>query len=519
MPLPPHVQGLLNRIFGTSTPPPNDLGRVLVQAQERAAWREVYALLELYYANNALYDSLQRRLYEQGQWHEGMKALRNPTYRVVEFYAAKIWGGYADELKIESENDRLEPAIRRVWRWSNWATRKTLAARKLAMLGDWFAKAAQNADRTRVYFQLLEPFTVTDFETDDRDNIVWVRIDVPKTRRSLEARGDLYYTEVWSKDQQAVTIWEEHNKAPETPLEQLPPSSRRVPFEALGIDFVPIVHCPFKDVGHARGQAAIMAAVDKIDEVNRAATRMHQMQFRNNKVFWALQANQVGPDGRPISAPRIQPDDPATPTTPSGVITVGDEPMYRLPGNASLAPLVPDLDYDAMLAMLKDDMLELEKDLPELAYYRIRDMSEISGAAVRLLLSDTIDRAIEVRGLQYDAVVRLNMMALHIGQAAGMAGFEDLGDFDADELLHTIEGPDIIPVGKKEKAETRQVEAQAAVTLHEVGVSRETLLDELGYDPEAEATQREAEEDVTAGAMLTAFDRGNPALTNGRRSA
>ena len=40
---------------------------------------ERYAVLRAYYANNGLYDILNRGLYEQGFWSPALKGLRNPA--------------------------------------------------------------------------------------------------------------------------------------------------------------------------------------------------------------------------------------------------------------------------------------------------------------------------------------------------------------------------------------------------------------------------------------------------------
>jgi hypothetical protein len=288
----------------------------------------------------------------------------------------------------------------------------------------------------------------------------------------------------------------------------------------MGIDFVPIVHARFIDDGKKRGVAAIMPAIAKIDEANRQATRLHQMAFRNSRVNWALAANQVGADGRPISAPRIRPDDDAAGTTdPDGTLHIGDERFFRLPGNTSMEPMVPNLPYEQMLALLNAQLDEIREDLPELAYYRIRELSDVSGAAVRLMLGDTIDRALQVRGNHFDAVQRLDMMALSLGKAAALEGFTDLGEFDRDELLHLIKAPDIVPESAKEKAERRQLEGQAMSALEDAGVSKATALEEMGFDPEQEETQREDEQQATDGGLLTAFERGAPQLGGGGRPA
>src|SRR5690606_9141178 len=98
-------------------------------------------------------------------------------------------------------------------------------------------------------------------------------------------------------------------------------------------------------------------------------------------------------DKRPLPPPVIDG------VSPSGTADVADDDLLRLPGQTTLTSLVPDLNYADALEILQDHMLELEKDLPELAYYRIREMNQVSGVAVRTMLSDAIDRIQEARGV------------------------------------------------------------------------------------------------------------------------
>lgn len=55
--------------------------------------RDLYHLLMAYYESNGLYDDLSRNLFNVGQISPAMKSLRNPAYRIVEFYASKVWPG------------------------------------------------------------------------------------------------------------------------------------------------------------------------------------------------------------------------------------------------------------------------------------------------------------------------------------------------------------------------------------------------------------------------------------------
>jgi len=447
-------------------------------SQERPA-REMYRLLRWYYENNGLYERL-RHAWPGVVGTEAMAPLRNPANRVVEFYAAKLWPGeLPDAYEIQTENEAIIAPIQRIWSWSHWGVRKQVFARWLAMYGDAFAKIVRSNDGDRVYIQLIEPEYVTDFDGDERDYLNYIRLDIPRVRREGDEVTAYTHTEVWSKEDLSYRVWE-HDKPVDTPIERLgrPTVNESNYLTAFGIDFLPFVHCKFRDVGEDRGVSAYGHALDKLDEANRMMTRLHQMLYRHNGVTWALQANATDPSGRPLPAPQLDKNS-------EDQIELGGERFLRLPGNAALAPLVPQLQYEAALAIAQDHMLEMERDLPELAYYRMRENSQTSGRAVRLLLSDAIDRAMEARGNAVSALVRMHQMALTLGQVAKLEGFgpAQIGTYETGAFEHSIKLREIVPLNEMERLE-------ALAMKQALNVPTEQLWKEAGYSEDKIAEMR-----------------------------
>lgn len=173
----------------------------------------------------------------------------------------------------------------------------------------------------------------------------------------------------------------------------------------------------------------------------------------------------------------------------------------RLPGNSSLESLVPDLKYSEHLEILNAHMLELEQDLPELAYYRMRSQSrDLSGAAVRLLLSDAIDKVVEARGNAESGLVRANEMALTIGVKHGIFD-KGIGSYENGDFEHSFAERDVITLSETEKR-------QIALMDDSLGVSKQTNLSKLGYDPAVEEAQRAAEGNSLGESLLTNFEKG-----------
>lgn len=425
--------------------------------------QQFYTMQNHYYQNNGLYLWLMYNLYNEGIIYEGMMPLRNPAFRVVEFYVAKLWAGQLpDALPIETKNKKIIPAIEQVWVWSNWDSEKQVAARLLAKHGDWFCKVAtrsSNREATgfdRVFFQNIYPGNVTDFDVDDRGVVTWIRMDTVKATRQPNGEIEtVNRTEVWDADQQLLRIWE-HDKDAGTQLDRLGSIPQETPFSEYGIDFIPIVHSKFRDIGDKRGMGSFDHALDKIDEANRQATRLHQMLFRHNKNTWVVEKPGMDATGRPLPPPKVggQLGSSSRNQTDDQSITVGDEEFFTVPGNAIMKSLVPSIAYGDALQILQAQVAELEKDLPELAYYRLREMNQISGIAAQYLLGDAIDKVIEARGNAETALARLNAMALTIGQAGGLEGFskDKIGTYEGGGFEHIFTERPVIALSEEDRA-------------------------------------------------------------------
>jgi hypothetical protein len=478
--------------------------------QGTATHVDLYRVLRAYYYSNNLYDQLRDLLRRQGIAAEALKPLRNPTYRVVEFHAGHLWPGQLPgALPIMADHQDIVELIEQVWKWSNWSSTKQVGARQLALFGDMFIKTAQTAARDRVFFQTIEPEQITDFDADERDFLTYVRIDVPMLRRNTDGTTKAYqHVEIWDKATGMYRSWDAIDR-PQTPTEELGKPTREETIESFGIDFIPITHAKFADIGEDRGMGAVVPALDKIDEANRQATRLAQMLFRHNNVTNALERSGIDPQGRPLPPVRVNDTDPTA--DPQSLITLGDDTFVTLPGNTVLKQLVPNINYDAALHVLQDHMVELEQDLPELVMYRISESGNLSGRAVRLMLAPAIARLEEARGNGESAMIRANQMALTMGSNAGLW---DVGTFDNGDFEHSFEERDVLPNDELERAQAQQADGAALASYVGAGIPVEQAVQEIwGWSAERAAQftverlaaiQREqalATEDVTTGVV------------------
>ena len=478
-------------------------GFKITSPQAWATPRQFYQMLEAYYLNNGLYDDVSRALFEVSTWQEAMKPLRNPAFRAVEFYVAHLWPGQLpDALPILADNEAIVEPIKQVWKWSNWTEKKQLGARWFANFGELFIKVTSRLPSDdvsgRVFLQLMDPRTVTGFTEDERGFLTYIRLDTSQ----MDAQGKPFTrTEVWSTLLYQVY---EHPYDENTPLSKLGPPLVNRPISEFGIDFVPFVHARFFDIGDPRGVGCFTLALDKIDEGNRAATRLHQLLFKNNDVTTVVKSNSVDPTGRPLPAPRIGSSQSGN--ADSDTIEIGGNRVYRLPGNSSLEFLVPQLNYAAALAILQDHMQELERDMPELAYWRLREKGELSGKALSILLSDAEARVVEARGNGESALIRANQMALTLGKNAVLEGFDNVGEFDAGDFEHTFQKRDVFTLTEAEVYEIVQAKINAGIplvtALKEAGWSDKRIADML-----AEKEKEQAATQATLAAALVNAQR------------
>lgn len=426
------------------------------QAILPSAW---YDMLEEYYLNNGLYDLVTLQLHENAIWTPGMKPLRNPAHRAVEFHVSHLWPGNLNSaFPLVTDNKTLPDAVAKIDEWSNWGSQKQLAARWFSNFGDLFIKIAEKSEDnqvTRVYKDPIKPQHVTDFDLDERGFITYIRIDVPA--------GDEMHTEVWSKTRGGYRLYK-HNRSIDTPIEQLPPPVDAKTFDELGFDFIPIVHAKFQDIGEPRGVGCFVHALDKIDEANRQATRLHQILFRYNKPTTAVSANGMDGSGKPLPPPVLTGRDGGT-ADGNNPMVQGDDDIWTLPGMATLEQMVPNIRYDAALNILNAQMNELSNDLPEILWYELKDKGELSNVALKTLLGPAVSRVLEARGNAEPALIRANQMALTIAGLHNLDGFQDLGSFEEGALEHTFAERDVIPMSAKEKAETVKADIDAGIPL------------------------------------------------------
>lgn len=475
---------------------------------------EEYEVLAAYYRRSRLYEVLGRHVKDSG--YSALRGLRNPAEAAVEFHAAIIWGCKPSTLKVLSEdgtqgNNPLSEPLLSVWKWSNLDERGKVAARWFPMLGDLLVKIAKPDGREQVVVQFIDPKHLTDFDKDERGYFTYLRLDIKSERRKADGEVESYWhVEVWRKQQDSdgsYRVYEHDGSQGERPKEErlgdaksgAVLSENRTAGEqgVLGFDFIPFVHAKFRDVGDARGCGVFAPYVEDIDEANRLATRLHEMLFRYNRAHKGLKSEGTDASGAPLPQPRV---DPASRQqqqqgySQAGYYTdrsqrpdeveLGGERFTLFPANVSPVDLTPNVDYSSALTALDKQMDFLAEQMPELLYYRIHEKGEMSGRALRTLLSGAIDRASEARDNLEAALVRADEMALTLGQLYNVPGFERerIGTYENGDFAHTFAERPILAESPEDEIDRRTKQADLLVKLKQLGVSPNKLFEEAGVE-------------------------------------
>ena len=436
---------VLTSLFGPRQSALEALNQGLGTSAATVTNRQFFEMLKAYYLNNGLYESLDELLGSAGIEIAKIRSIRNPAFRVVEFYAATIWPGtLPSALPIETENETIIDLIHQIWTWSNWSIQKQNAARWFAMYGVTYIRISQvsddNGDPTSVYLQLIEPQNVVEESLDQRGFLTYLHLEVPTVNEKGQAG---FYTEIWDKEAGTLTVWQFCIRPREGLFETF------YLMDEWGIDFIPIVRQTFKAVDRYEPISAFLLQIEKIDELNRQATRLSQMLYRHNRALWALKSNMTDNLGRPLPPPRLPENILGEPRLD---ITDKDDTIVQLPGMASLESLIPPIDYGSALAVLDSQLHEIEQDLPELVFFRLRELGAPSGVAIRLLLQDVEARLTEVRGNIESALIQAHQMALTIGQNLGLFP-TTIGTYETGAFEHEFIPRPFIPRSLEEIAD------------------------------------------------------------------
>jgi hypothetical protein len=134
---------------------------------------------------------------------------------------------------------------------------------------------------------------------------------------------------------------------------------------------------------------------------------------------------------------------------------------------------------------LRQGLAEMTK-VPEVATGKVEQTGAIAGVALRILYGPLLDQT-GIKQLTYGMLIEEVVMALLI-----------IGGVSGEVVLHWA---DPLPANETEAV-------QVAEGKKRLGVSSDTLISEMGYDPKAEAEKSQANVQDVGTHLLNAFDTG-----------
>lgn len=452
--------------------------------------RTVYSLWQAYYDNN-VYD----RTAEGGQrdlinaalgnaYSADITGLYNPVSEVVDLYLHIFGGAFGDEIKAESKNSALLPALAQIWDWSNLNIEKRRICRMPATYGLCGLRivARDDADpsRRRVYIKAEHPNTIRDMILDDRGNVETIQLEYDITAGLAEDAVTITIRELLEKDR--IRTWRVNGSIVQPfdvggfVADGMPVANINTYARVEGADYpnvlgvTPYVIC-YHDQGNDEwGRNCFYKARGGVDRLNALISHIDIQIHEHVRAVWLVAASGAAPTEFDFSGRKVIFVDQRQGGTP---------PMVQA--------MVANLDLSGAIAQSKVQLEAIEDKLPELKATAGRFLSGQSGETVAELRKPAEEKIQAARDLTEDALVRAQKIAVSWGillelwdvgtgmgtrEAADRAFREGLEDhtFNKRPLLTAETAPkeSALPAPQEETQE--RVAPQGVVNQDRVGV-------------------------------------------------
>lgn len=384
-------------------------------------WDERKQLYDLWtgYFDNSVYD----RTAEGGQrdlinaslgnaWSSDLAGLYNPVSEVVDLYLHIFGGSFGDEIRAESQNAAVLPALAQVWEWSNINIEKRRICRMPATYGlcglRIVARDAPAPANRRVYIRAEHPNTIRDMILDDRGNVETIQLEYDITAGLAEDAETLTIRELLEKDR--IRTWRVNGSivqpfdiggfiADGMPVSEINAYARVEGADypnALGV--TPYVIC-YHDQGNDEwGRNCFYKARVAIDRYNSLISHTDIQIHEHVRATWLVAASGAAPEEFDFSGRKVIYVDQRQGGTP---------PMVQA--------LVANLDLNGAIAQSKVQLDAIEDKLPELKATAGRFLSGQSGETVAELRKPAEEKIQAARDLSEDALVRAQKIALSWG--------------------------------------------------------------------------------------------------------
>jgi hypothetical protein len=483
------------------------------------------------YSDVHLWSRAMRKKFGVYRWS---RPIFTPGFRIMEFHATHIWGGGLDLQAgdgkgspsalpiIDVASPRLRPMIGKIWRDSNWATKKDRIPRWGSSMGDAAIEVVEDTNKQRVKLRPVHPASLAHVACDEEGNVreydlveFWPDPEAELDRNGV--RPLVKFTKRVRRDGEMVKFqtlrddepydWRQHYyRAKDTEIG---------PEWEAEYGFTPLVLTKHLDVGLDWGWAEIHPAIARAREVDDLGSIVTDQARRILNSGWILNSPQ--PSAKVFrkaaasvsefeTLPMTDPGE-TTSTDTSGVMTVIGRDKMQLywidPKNNDNKPVQPfqlvgNMPIAEIGAHIDRLMNEMKEDFPEL---RLEGMSTgDSGRARRLAQSRAIAKIHARRPNYDDPLVRAQMMALSVGGTLrgrkaypGFEGVERNSFLDGD-LYHRIGDRSVMQVDRMDTIEEEKMLAEVLQTYAQAQIPIGIGMRRLGYPAaDIKAAEKQAE--------------------------
>lgn len=371
---------------------------------EWSARRLRYKILWSFYENTA-YQQLHN-------WSQAYKAefglpddiegLRNPVYRLAEFWVAHIWGGNIDpelgdgkvvpsSLPMEFEDDSLREAAIQIFEDSKFSILKDQITLFGTTMGDVFVRVVDDPEEEEVYFQLLHPGDVSFLETDRRGNIL--RYVVQQERYDpddADREKVVEYKEIAVLTDDGVSYETFKDNAPYDWYGDGATWTTDSPF-------MPLVYIQHRDVGDSWGWSEAHPLKEKIHDIDNLASRLSEFVNISVKSPWLISG---------VKKPKVTPKTNTTAPDSNNPRSGKDEMRVLYgPSGSTAQHLVSPLEIQPSVMYLGEAIKSIENDYPELSMDNWVVTGEVSARALRVIRQKTEKKALQ-RRVTYDSALK-----------------------------------------------------------------------------------------------------------------
>jgi hypothetical protein len=405
-----------------------------------------YAIYWSFYENDAYREarSWAKRYKTDYGLYRWIRNVYNPAYRLGEFWKSHLWGGsLAAALPIETENENLIEAIETVRRWSNLQVKKDIITLYGCIFGDVFIQVVDDAEKEKVYLEIVHPGTVKEVELDPFGNIKAYTIEeerespINKTQRVVYQEqvvrdGDEVVYQTFLDDK--LFDWTGNGFAWSTPY-----------------GFVPLVMIKHNDVGLDWGWSELQALRSRIHEIDDQVSILDDY-IRKLVASPNLLAGVNAPSSTPTLSRTMLTGSAEVENPYSGRDEV---PNIYAPAGATSTPLVTELDVANVTEHISNLLQDIEENAPELRLSKAdrEGSGEKSGKAIREARRLTEGKVVQRRINYDDALVRAQQMAVAIGGFQNYFDGFGLDSFGAGALDHTIGERDVFAIDPLDQME------------------------------------------------------------------